>query len=128
MRAWAGPVFGRNDGKRDTLLGLEDRAERLDRFYALVRSSGEKIHFLLKVGKKKKNICLRHMSDGLRVSSTFHHSVRLLCSQQFLICFESFTVIFFKKKGFTSCHVLEKSGAAQRGADLGGVEGLRGIH
>lgn len=93
MRAWAGPVFGRKDGKRDTLLSLEDRAERLDRFYALVRSSGEKIHFLLKVGKKKKNICLRHMSDGLRVSSTFHHSARLLCSQQFLICFESFTVI-----------------------------------
>lgn len=48
------------------------------------------------VKKKKKSIRLRHMSDGLRVSSTFHHSARLLCSQQFLVCFESFTVIFFK--------------------------------
>ncbi|XP_075889814.1 dynein axonemal heavy chain 9 isoform X2 [Nelusetta ayraudi] len=48
MRAWAVPAFDRRDGKKDALLSLEDRAERLDSFYSLVRSSGEKIHFLLK--------------------------------------------------------------------------------
>lgn len=54
MRSWATPVFDRKDGRKDALLSLEDRAERLDKFYGLIRSSGEKIHFLLKVGKKKK--------------------------------------------------------------------------
>ncbi|KAM4623876.1 dynein axonemal heavy chain 9 isoform 1-T1 [Polymixia lowei] len=48
MRSWASPIFDRRDSKKDTLLSLEDRAERLDRFYRLIRSSGEKIHFLLK--------------------------------------------------------------------------------
>lgn len=51
MRLWTSPVFDRKEGKKDTLLSLEDRAERLDRFYTLVRSSGEKIHFLLKVAE-----------------------------------------------------------------------------
>ncbi|KAG7239799.1 hypothetical protein INR49_028387 [Caranx melampygus] len=32
MRLWASPVFDRKEGKKDTLLSLEDRAERLDRF------------------------------------------------------------------------------------------------
>ncbi|XP_054457284.1 dynein heavy chain 9, axonemal isoform X2 [Anoplopoma fimbria] len=48
MRSWASPMFDRKEGKKDALLSLEDRAERLDRFYSLIRSSGEKIHFLLK--------------------------------------------------------------------------------
>uniref|UniRef100_A0A4W6G5D9 Dynein axonemal heavy chain 17 n=1 Tax=Lates calcarifer TaxID=8187 RepID=A0A4W6G5D9_LATCA len=49
MRSWASPMFDRKEGKKDALLSLEDRAERLDRFYSLIRSSGDKIHFLLKV-------------------------------------------------------------------------------
>ncbi|XP_041830036.1 dynein heavy chain 9, axonemal-like isoform X1 [Melanotaenia boesemani] len=48
MRTWANPMFDRKDGKKDALLSLEDRTERADRFYSLIRSSGEKIHFLLK--------------------------------------------------------------------------------
>ncbi|CAF94150.1 unnamed protein product, partial [Tetraodon nigroviridis] len=47
MSSWSTPVFDRKDGKKDALLSLEDRDERLDRFYTLIRSSGEKIHFLL---------------------------------------------------------------------------------
>lgn len=66
-RTWAAPVFDRREGKKDTLLSLDDKAERLDSFYSLVRSSGEKIHFLLKVRRKKT--CWR-----FRVSSAFHHS------------------------------------------------------
>lgn len=46
-------MFDRKEGKKDTLLTLEDRAERLDKFYSLIRSSGEKIHFLLKVVKRR---------------------------------------------------------------------------
>lgn len=53
MRSWTSPMFDRKDGKKDALLILEDRAERLERFYSLIRSSGEKIHFLLKVIKKR---------------------------------------------------------------------------
>lgn len=54
MRSWASPMFDRKDGKKEALLSLEDRAERLDRFYTLIKSSGEKIHSLLKVHKKRK--------------------------------------------------------------------------
>ncbi|XP_059180294.1 dynein axonemal heavy chain 9-like [Centropristis striata] len=48
MRSWASPLFDRKEGKKDALISLEDRSERIDRFYTLIRSSGEKIHFLLK--------------------------------------------------------------------------------
>nr|XP_029540762.1 LOW QUALITY PROTEIN: dynein heavy chain 9, axonemal [Oncorhynchus nerka] len=48
MRALASPLYDRREGKRDTLLSLDDRADRLERCYAQIRSSGEKIHFLLK--------------------------------------------------------------------------------
>ncbi|XP_008276610.1 dynein axonemal heavy chain 9 [Stegastes partitus] len=48
MRSWANPIFDRKEGKKDALLSLEDRTERLARFYGLIKSSGEKIHFLLK--------------------------------------------------------------------------------
>lgn len=53
MRSWSTPVFDRKDGKKDALLSLEDRDERLDMFYSLICSSGEKIHFLLEVGIEK---------------------------------------------------------------------------
>lgn len=61
MRSWSTPIFDRKEGKKDALLSLEDRTERLDRFYSLIRSFGEKIHFLVKV------LCslLCEMSDGL---------------------------------------------------------------
>ncbi|XP_015248307.1 PREDICTED: dynein heavy chain 9, axonemal [Cyprinodon variegatus] len=48
MRSWAVPMFDRKDGKKEALLCLEDRAERVKRFHNLVQSSGEQIHFLLK--------------------------------------------------------------------------------
>ena len=52
MRSWATPMFNRKEDKKDALLNLEDRAERVERVYGLIRSSGEKIHFLLKVDKR----------------------------------------------------------------------------
>lgn len=58
MRSWACPIFDRREGKKDTLLSLEDRPERLDRCYGLIRSSGEKIHFLLKVIMSYKGVFL----------------------------------------------------------------------
>ena len=63
MRSWASPMFDRKEGKKDALLSLEDRAERLDRFYSLIRSSGEKIHFLLKVIKKGFLMAMLHISS-----------------------------------------------------------------
>uniref|UniRef100_A0A3B5KZ59 Dynein, axonemal, heavy chain 9 n=1 Tax=Xiphophorus couchianus TaxID=32473 RepID=A0A3B5KZ59_9TELE len=47
MKSWAVPMFDRKDGRKDALLCLEDRAERVERFHNVVQSSGGKIHFLL---------------------------------------------------------------------------------
>lgn len=72
MKSWAVPVFDRKDGRKDTLLSLDDRAERLDRFYCLIRSSGEKIHFLLKVGEKKNGSAYSELTE---VSLMFHQVI-----------------------------------------------------
>ncbi|XP_072311900.1 dynein axonemal heavy chain 9 [Eucyclogobius newberryi] len=47
-RLWATPLFGRREGRSDTLLVLEEQDQMVERFYDIIRSSGEKIHFLLK--------------------------------------------------------------------------------
>ncbi|XP_032430935.1 dynein axonemal heavy chain 9 [Xiphophorus hellerii] len=47
MKSWAVPMFDRKDGRKDALLCLEDRADRVERFHNVVQSSGGKIHFLL---------------------------------------------------------------------------------
>ncbi|XP_063312141.1 dynein axonemal heavy chain 9 [Pelobates fuscus] len=48
MKTWVLPIFERKDGKRDSLLNLDDRTERLEKRYNLIRESGNKIHSLLK--------------------------------------------------------------------------------
>ncbi|CAH2292037.1 dynein heavy chain 9, axonemal [Pelobates cultripes] len=48
MKTWVLPIFERKDGKRDSLLNLDDRSERLEKRYNLIRESGNKIHSLLK--------------------------------------------------------------------------------
>ncbi|XP_042303471.1 dynein axonemal heavy chain 9 [Sceloporus undulatus] len=48
MKSWVFPVFERKDGKKESLLNLDDQHERLDRHYRLIIDSGQKIHFLIK--------------------------------------------------------------------------------
>ncbi|XP_043925657.1 dynein axonemal heavy chain 9 [Protopterus annectens] len=48
MKTWVSPIFERKDGKKDTLLNLDDRSERLEKRYNLLKESGEKIHTLVK--------------------------------------------------------------------------------
>ncbi|XP_036372722.1 dynein heavy chain 9, axonemal [Megalops cyprinoides] len=48
MKMWVSPIFERKEGKKDTLLNLEDRSERLERRYNHIRDSGDRIHSLLK--------------------------------------------------------------------------------
>ncbi|XP_067320917.1 dynein axonemal heavy chain 9-like [Anolis sagrei] len=48
MKSWVFPVFERKDGKKESLLYLDERHERLDRHYRLITDSGHKIHFLIK--------------------------------------------------------------------------------
>ncbi|XP_048343352.1 dynein axonemal heavy chain 9-like [Sphaerodactylus townsendi] len=48
MKSWILPVFERKDGKRESLLSLDDRHERLDKHYRLITDSGRKIHLLIK--------------------------------------------------------------------------------
>ncbi|KAA0725373.1 Dynein heavy chain 9, axonemal [Triplophysa tibetana] len=48
MKSWASPIFERKEGKKDALLNLDDKTERLERTYGQIRASGAKIHVLLK--------------------------------------------------------------------------------
>lgn len=48
-KSWTRPIFERKDGKKDTLLNLEDKQESLERAYGQIRTSGAQLHFLLKV-------------------------------------------------------------------------------
>uniref|UniRef100_H3A2B2 Dynein axonemal heavy chain 9 n=1 Tax=Latimeria chalumnae TaxID=7897 RepID=H3A2B2_LATCH len=48
MKTWVSPMFERKEGKKDTLLNLEERSERLEKRYSLIKESGTKIHALLK--------------------------------------------------------------------------------
>lgn len=49
MKSWTHPIFERKDGKKDVLLCLEDKQERLEKTYSQICASGTKLHFLLKV-------------------------------------------------------------------------------
>lgn len=49
MKSWVFPVFERKDGKKESLLYLDNQQERLNKYYQLVTDSGHKIHFLIKV-------------------------------------------------------------------------------
>lgn len=49
MKDWANPIFEREDGKKDTLLNLKGKQEYLEKIYGQIRTSGAKLHFLLKV-------------------------------------------------------------------------------
>lgn len=49
MKSWTTPVFERKEGKKNTLLNLDDKTEHLERTYSHIRASGAKIHQLLKV-------------------------------------------------------------------------------
>uniref|UniRef100_A0A8C3IZN2 DYH9 protein n=1 Tax=Chrysemys picta bellii TaxID=8478 RepID=A0A8C3IZN2_CHRPI len=44
MRSWVSPIFERKDGKRENVLSLEDRPERLEKRYNLIKESGLRIH------------------------------------------------------------------------------------
>ena len=51
MDTWASsPLYVRKEMKEQALLGLDDRKERLNKRYAEITASGEKIHALVKVG------------------------------------------------------------------------------
>ncbi|OCT60754.1 dynein heavy chain 9, axonemal isoform X2 [Xenopus laevis] len=48
MKMWVLPIFERKDGRKETLLSLDDRSDRLEKRYSLIRESGTKLHALLK--------------------------------------------------------------------------------
>uniref|UniRef100_A0A670JPV6 Dynein axonemal heavy chain 9 n=1 Tax=Podarcis muralis TaxID=64176 RepID=A0A670JPV6_PODMU len=48
MKTWVFPVFERKDGKKESLLYLDGRHERLEKHYRLITDSGHKIHLLIK--------------------------------------------------------------------------------
>ncbi|KAM6240342.1 dynein axonemal heavy chain 9 isoform 3-T3 [Spheniscus humboldti] len=48
VQSWVSPIFERKDGKRESLLSLEDCQDRRERRYSLVTVSGQRIHSLMK--------------------------------------------------------------------------------
>ncbi|XP_039595259.1 dynein heavy chain 9, axonemal [Polypterus senegalus] len=48
MKTWVSPIFERKEGKKDTLLNLDDRGERLEKRYHAIKESGARIHTLIK--------------------------------------------------------------------------------
>ncbi|KFW62348.1 Dynein heavy chain 9, axonemal, partial [Pygoscelis adeliae] len=48
VQSWVSPIFERKDGKRESLLSLEDCQDRRERRYSLVTESGQRIHSLMK--------------------------------------------------------------------------------
>lgn len=49
MKSWATPLHERKEGKKETLLNLEERSERVERTYSHIRTTGATIHVLLQV-------------------------------------------------------------------------------
>ncbi|XP_072501166.1 dynein axonemal heavy chain 9 [Notamacropus eugenii] len=47
MKSWESPIFKRKDGKKESLLYLEDRQEQLEKYYSFIKESGLKIHALV---------------------------------------------------------------------------------
>ncbi|EPQ13414.1 Dynein heavy chain 9, axonemal [Myotis brandtii] len=47
MKTWASPIFKRKDGKRESLLSVEDQHDRMEKYYSCIRESGLKIHALV---------------------------------------------------------------------------------
>ncbi|XP_073516352.1 dynein axonemal heavy chain 9 isoform X1 [Phyllobates terribilis] len=66
MKTWVLPIFERKDGKRETLLNLDDRSERLEKRYNLIRESGTKIHQLV-----QENLLLFSADRGSEVWAAY---------------------------------------------------------
>uniref|UniRef100_A0A2I3HRY0 Dynein axonemal heavy chain 9 n=1 Tax=Nomascus leucogenys TaxID=61853 RepID=A0A2I3HRY0_NOMLE len=47
MKTWVAPMFKRKDGKRESLLSLDDQHDRMEKYYNLIKESGHKIHALV---------------------------------------------------------------------------------
>uniref|UniRef100_A0A2K5EHB9 Dynein axonemal heavy chain 9 n=1 Tax=Aotus nancymaae TaxID=37293 RepID=A0A2K5EHB9_AOTNA len=47
MKTWVAPVFKRKDGKKESLLSLDDQHDRMEKYYNLIKESGLKIHALV---------------------------------------------------------------------------------
>ncbi|KAM9002992.1 dynein axonemal heavy chain 9 [Sarcophilus harrisii] len=47
MKTWESPIFKRKDGKKESLLYLEEHQEQLEKYYSFIKESGLKIHALV---------------------------------------------------------------------------------
>ncbi|XP_068770010.1 dynein axonemal heavy chain 9 [Struthio camelus] len=47
IKSWMSPIFERKDGKKESLLSLEDCQDRLEKRYSLIQESGLRIHLLV---------------------------------------------------------------------------------
>ncbi|XP_051851510.1 dynein axonemal heavy chain 9 [Antechinus flavipes] len=47
MKTWESPIFKRKDGKKESLLHLQEHQEQLEKYYSFIKESGLKIHALV---------------------------------------------------------------------------------
>ncbi len=89
MKSWTTPVFERKEGKKDTLLNLDDKTERLERTYGQIRTSGTKIHLLLKVCNDKSQRWSHQMTEWRILKELLTQTFPLLIRIIFLFCFRT---------------------------------------
>ncbi|XP_016077900.1 PREDICTED: dynein heavy chain 9, axonemal [Miniopterus natalensis] len=47
MKTWVSPIFKRKDGKKESLLTVEDQHDQTEKYYSCIRESGLRIHALV---------------------------------------------------------------------------------
>lgn len=78
MTTWSKtPLFERKDGKKDTLLGLDDREDRCSKRYAEITDAGKQILSLLEVSKKR---ILKHVSCKIIDQDDKTSVIIIICS------------------------------------------------
>nr|XP_003818154.3 dynein axonemal heavy chain 9 isoform X2 [Pan paniscus] len=83
MKTWVTPIFKRKDGKRESLLSLDDRHDRMEKYYNLIKESGLKIHALV-----QENLGLFSADPTSNIWKTYVNSIDNLLLNGFFLAIE----------------------------------------
>ncbi|XP_078081541.1 dynein axonemal heavy chain 9 [Mustelus asterias] len=101
MKTWVSPVFERKEGKKDALLNLDDKNERLEKRYNFIQQTGQKIHSLV-----QENLSLFQADETSSVWKAYIDYVDEMIIDGFFNAIESSLNYFVEntepKAGFTS--------------------------
>ncbi|XP_017386889.1 dynein heavy chain 9, axonemal isoform X4 [Cebus imitator] len=83
MKTWVAPVFKRKDGKRESLLSLDDQHDRMEKYYNLIKESGLKIHALV-----QENLSLFSADPTSSIWKTYVNSIDNMLLNGFFLAIE----------------------------------------